>query len=799
MKLNINKNVYIFFIIILSGYILDIYWTKLIDIVPAWDQGFHLSNSYQFSNLIKDLKLFDSDWWKSFWSITDNYRGPLTYIISSLFINLFGSNIQNAILSNIIFSFITSTAILIFCKKFLNYEIGLWAIFLYTFNSYIFNLRNDFLLDIPQLSFILLTSLFLIFWFDDNKNKIVLPLFAGTSLGFLFLTKPSALIFFIVPISFLVYKKFNKKNIFNGKSNFQLILFLLSFLLIIKPWLSLNWLTILTSTLNAWQWGLKYQDGLEANTIGAWIYYPVEIVKAVNPIIIFITIFNYLIFKIRFHKSELSSFFHINKKFISNKTNIFIISIPFNIILINIIMTTKDARFAIPLLPFIFILLGSLIYEINNRYLVSRVMKVSFASIVIFIFLSNKISLYSNQKNLFSFSNKPNDIHTQIIKEIQYNSPNINSTVGFLPDTKSYNAFNLDAEAVRNNRGIRVRQITSNKDSYKRDLKLFDWFVVKTGEQGEMKSFSKEKLTELLLNSDSFEIFKEWKLHDNSILKLIKRKNISQNIKISNCINSDIFLKTALSEEKSKINIQGQLSDINESYLILKFNNFSNHADINIALPQLNTSGMENKCISYTYEFENNFYFKKNDKKLDFDAYIFNPNSGQEFKLINNNKYFLKDKQYLLASNKIDYVSQMGSLLKMGDFDALFNLAGQINQSDPNLNYLRNSEIIYKKKIKQNINNLDYLYSLAISEILQKKAREALLTTNKIISIDPDNANIYIANAIIKLYLFNINSANKSLRKAILLNKNKEITETLNTIYSITKILNFDFIDDIKS
>ena len=40
------------------------------------------------------------------------------------------------------------------------------------------------------------------------------------------------------------------------------------------PWLSINWLTIITSILNSWQWGIKYQDGLEANTLEGIIFYP---------------------------------------------------------------------------------------------------------------------------------------------------------------------------------------------------------------------------------------------------------------------------------------------------------------------------------------------------------------------------------------------------------------------------------------------------------------------------------------------------------------------------------------------
>ena len=72
---------------IVTSILLDLIWTNIYDLVPAWDQGFHLSNLYKFSYLIKEINILDKEWWHSFWTVTDNYRGPLTYIISGVFSN----------------------------------------------------------------------------------------------------------------------------------------------------------------------------------------------------------------------------------------------------------------------------------------------------------------------------------------------------------------------------------------------------------------------------------------------------------------------------------------------------------------------------------------------------------------------------------------------------------------------------------------------------------------------------------------------------------------------------------------
>ncbi len=142
-----------FLLVVVSIYFLDFLWIHKYDLVPAWDQGFHLSNLYKYSYLIKENNIFSKEWWAIFWSVTDNYRGPITYILSGVFLNFTGITLKNAILSNTIFNIIICFSIYKICIKFFKKEIGLWAIFLFSFNPYIFNLRNDYLIDLSQLAF----------------------------------------------------------------------------------------------------------------------------------------------------------------------------------------------------------------------------------------------------------------------------------------------------------------------------------------------------------------------------------------------------------------------------------------------------------------------------------------------------------------------------------------------------------------------------------------------------------------------------------------------------------------------
>ena len=76
----------------------------------------------------------------------------------------------------------------------------------------------------------------------------------------------------------------------------------------------------------------------------------------------------------------------------------------------------------------------------------------------------------------------------------------------------------------------------------------------------------------------------------------------------------------------------------------------------------------------------------------------------------------------------------MGTFLRDGEFDSLFNLVGIINQIDPEQIYLKNAEFIFKERIKFNENN--NLYKITIAKFFKKRSRDALITLEKLIEFD---------------------------------------------------------------
>ena len=97
-----------------------------------------------------------------------------------------------------------------------------------------------------------------------------------------------------------------------------------------------------------------------------------------------------------------------------------------------------------------------------------------------------------------------------------------------------------------------------------------------------------------------------------------------------------------------------------------------------------------------------------------------------------------------------------------------------LNQSDPDQIYLKKSEIIFKESLLSSTMQIDDLYSLAISQILQREAKDALETIKKISEIDKYNPQLYLARSIVETYLLDFQNAKLSIEKAKFLNKEKK-------------------------
>ena len=774
-------------LIIFISFLNDQYYLKNNLNLPAWDQGYHLTNLFKTYNIFEEFNLFNENWWKELWTISETYRGPLTYILSATFLKFFGANYQNAYLSNHIYLIITIFSIYNLGIILKNKSTGLWASFLFLINPFIFDQRIDYLIDLSQLSLITFNFYLLTRYFLIKNHKLINSIFCGLSLGLLFLTKPTGIIFLIVPYLILVFNIF-KKNTDYIKKFFSLFLIFSLFIFTIYPWLSLNWITILSSIINSWNWGINYQEGLEINSLEGNIFYLKKIYAFFEPFMIWSFVIILVINLTNKLKSFKNSIIELEGSTIKSKKFLWYLIMPLNILMICTLMSTKDTRFILPILPYLCLISSFYINIIRNKNWVK------FYKLLLIFLLTANFYLHLSSKKITD--NKiQNFPHQEIISSISNYSPSLSSVVAVIPDTKELNTFYLESEAALQNNGVSFRQVISNEKNYKKDLERFNWFLIKdNGNQGVMINNAKIKLLELIQSSKSFEVFNSFPLPDGSNAKVYKRKKDNISVKESKDNKNNLEFNINKIKNGFELKIKGKNQLLNDSYLLINIDQDGEKYELNIKLPEFKYIS-ENKTILVEKNIKSNFTDKlKTSKKLSGNLITKN-NKIINLENINYKNIELSEKKnsQILEINKLEEIERMGEFLRDGDYDSLFELVGLINQTDPEQNYLKDAELIFNERLKLKENNYKYLYKIAIAQILQRKSRDASITLEKLLKFDQKNSNLYLAKSIVEIYNFDSKKASIAIKKSKKYNENLDLRPTIETVNLISDILNFKF------
>ena len=775
-------------IICLFSILIDYLFFINISEPPGWDQGYHLSNLFKMHNIIDVKDLDINNRLNKLIDVTNSYRGPLSYFLSSIILKIFGNSYKSAYLSNHLFNVISVFSIYEMGKYVKDKRTGLWAIIFFVFSPLIVQERSDYLIDTSLTAFSILNLLVLTKWKNDKSIISFHSFISGLVFGLLFLTKPTGIILFIIPVILLIFEK-----IFTNKKYFilEIIAFLSTFIFSIYFWFSKHFITIISSILNAWNWGINYQEGLDYNSFEGWFYYFYRIPNAFGILNLFVIIFLLILYILR-NKSQKINLFQIKKR------HIWLFSYLLNFYFIASFMSTKDIRFMMPIYPLLCIYFSLIFNSIMfNQFEINWKRNVMIFSLTLSLLIPlkniNNLNLYKNKNFLTMWP------HEEIIKTIETKNPLIKSTLAVIPDTKELNTFNLEAEAIRRGEKVIVRQVISNLNSYKDDLSYFDWFVIKTNDQGIMTSDSKNMLQKYIIRSPSFIEEKYWKLPDNSKVSLYRRNTLNSFIEKKECKNNKKIFTIKQIPNGVNISLEGNGELFKNSSILLDFNNEELNLNTNFSLAQGYIGDLLTKdsCYKLSQNIPVPLQLFKDKKEVYLNSRILNQNgniktlnSKQNFLKIN--KYLFQDNNNILYKNKISIIKELGILAREGRYEELINLVGILNQSDPQQNYLYYSEYIYEKRYSES-KQIEDLYSILISQILQRKVNKANNIIDEIISQDSINGNSYALKAIINLYLLNPKEALIAANLSRKLDMSIESQSAFKIIEGIANILNLNF------
>jgi len=767
----------------LLGVLLDLIWVKQHALPPAWDQGDHLSRALGFWQVLQHSEPFNPTWWQALWAQAPSYRGPLTYLITAPLFSLLGPGYGTAILSNSLFQALLLVSL--YGQGWLlgRRSAGLWAAFLASVAPALLNQRTDYLIDFS------LTAVLTASWLLISLRHLAAARWpwrssalAGLGLGALLLNRPTGLLLLWLPLLWLALRAISQLLRRRWSLAGQGLLAGGLAWLVAGGWFSQNWLTIISTVNNARRWGVLYQEGLEPNTLDGWLYYPRLLPAMVGAWLVGVVLVGWLLRCWRQRRWP-----SLPADGAARWRLAWWLSFPLGGMLLASLMSTKDFRFVLPLLPQLLMALGLLIAT-AGRWL---------QAVVVLLGLSGLLACqFSIGPNLTGFPAHPpqRGEHwpvAEIIGVIRSQSPNQLSTLAVLPDSESLNAFNLEAEGRRQHFRVAARQTVAPLEHLDEDLAGFDWFLLKGGDQGVMSDERQARLSSLVRQSPAFVTAGSWRLPDGSEAVLYRRRALSLDVVAAACpttghVTLDLWPESGVSR------LSGPADQLSGSLLLLEGHDRALGQGM-LRLENQPANRAAAGCMAITERLSPALRADNAAEAVNAARLLLQ--TGQELHLqvtVHQPAADAIPSQEPLLANRHQQLLELGQLLRRGELDELFARVGRINQHDPEQLYLANGETILQARLQRDPQNLELLYPLALAQALQRKADAAALTLSRITRLDPGNANAHLGLGFVQLYRFKPWAAQPALDQAAQLNP---ANPTLRTLRAVAAALRLDLIE----
>jgi 4-amino-4-deoxy-L-arabinose transferase-like glycosyltransferase len=798
-----RKDYIILLTILLIALAIDRTWFFLDESIPSYDQSAHLTTALHHYRIFQNFNIFSGDWWLSLWQLTPSYRAPFVYICTVPFLILFGRGSDQASLVNLLY-----TAMIILSVYhlgnflFKNRKTSITASIFCLLFPVLGIMRTDYLLDYGLTAIVTVTFAILTIWKDSYIGFLswVLTIILGVGIGLILLAKPTGFIFILVPsiwtlISFIIKRKFIKL--------IQTCSSLTIAWLICGSWYGLNWLTIITSALNANQVG-KGEGDPSPTSIAGWLYYPQIIPESVGLPILCVSIGILLVYLI---KSRLTiDLIPVN---LHKSARIWLLVTLASSYIICSLGTNKDIRFILPCFPIISLILADLFNLIENIYFDRlRLATLVLSSIVL---LNNLFPLPLIQawggKHLPNNDGNKYPLHKLINKIIETN-PYLRSTLGVIPvSTPQINEFTLDYFGTLADFRVYGRKLTTNLSQVEQDLQNFSWYVTRDnepeepGERGE----TKRKLKSLVESSTDLKLQGDWILPNGDKIRLYHRRNPYVVVeKLSNSESVISLEKVAISQQVvfDKNNpvtyeITGSWDDLQNGLLLLKWQNSQSSWYHDHAI------GLGNLYCGIKCHPEGTFRVKEALAtfipktiplgKYQLSALYLDRRSNKITSLnipdITVNVTDIGTVKTLPPLDLVTRTSQLAQELQQGKLNNIFVQIDNFNQYDPTQDYLKQIDSAANYRLQREPNNLNWRYTLVLSQLLQRQVPELIQNLIELTKYDAQNPYTWLYLAFVYLYNFQPAQAEPKLAIAEQLKPDIPELKTLKSVINIMKLL----------
>lgn len=761
----------------LAGVLLDLAWVRQHQLPPAWDQGDHLSRALGFWRVLQTIQPHQSQWWHQLWAQAPSYRGPLTYLVTAPLFSLLGPGYTTAMLSNSLFQALLLGSLYGQGRLAGNRSAGLWAAALASVAPALLNQRTDYLIDF-SLTAVITACWLLLSWrhLGQPRQPWLAAALAGIALGLLLLTRPTGVLLLWLPLLWLLWRALRELVGGRWRLLVQGVMAAALAWLVAGGWFAQNWLTILSTVNNARRWGVLYQEGLEANSLAGWLHYPKLLPAMAGAWLVGLVLAGWLVSCWRRRAWP-----RLPASAERRWRRAWWLSFPLGALLLATLMTTKDFRFVLPLLPQLLLGLGFLIAG-SMRWLQAAVVLLGISGL-----LSSQFGIGPNLTGFPTHQpgrGGPWPLE-EIVATIRRRSPQQLSTLAVLPDHEFLNAFNLEAEGRRQQFRVAARQTVAPVEHLSDDLAGFDWFLLKGGDQGVMSDQRQARLSELVRQSPAFMAVAAWPLPDGSRAELFRRRELSLEVNPAACPPAG-RARLELWPDTGRSRLTAAVPRLVGAQLLL---DGQERAVGQGMVRPLEPPG-EPGCLAISERLAAAGGNADRGGGAPAAALLQADGRIQPLALsVHRSALPSADRPAEpLMANRQQQLLELGRLLRQGELDALFARVGRINQHDPEQTYLASGETILRARLKRDPDNLDLLYPLALAQALQRRADAAALTLSRITALDPDNPSAHLGLGFVQLYRFKPWAAQPALDQAAQLNPANATLRTLRAVAAAMRL-----------
>lgn len=653
----------------------------------------------------------------------------------------------------------------------------------------------------------------------------------GISLGLAFLIKQPAVFFLLVPILWIAITTLRQRQ---WRRLLQLILALGLGFFVCLPWYRTNWLIIITAGKRATIDSAIAEGEPPITDPISWLYYLKALPELVSVPILLIGLVGLLLYWKRSIVQQ--KWTHIAGRWTHTvdygglrkrgyrqgvyqawwRSVRWLLIFLVGSYLLSSLNMNKDDRYIAPMLPVFAVLLAQGLVLFPDRL---RWFRWGAIGLSLLLMIANTIPIQFAPKFLLSQHHR-NAVLAQswhqddIISSVIETEPYLRSTIGVLPSLSEFNQHNLNYAGVLRNFQVYGRQVGVQTKQTQQDARSLDWYVTKSGDGGAIRrQDAYTALNDVIAKSPDFRLHRSWTLPDNSKLNLYKRKITTVQVEPSDSVGT-IPSRVKLEQFRIPNRVapgkptpivyrwSGSWKQLRSGLVLLSWNRtnpseqrstdrnagsvwYHDHA---IALGNLHASAAADQAQFEVTERLAMLPPIEAQGVYTLYARYLNRETGETYDIpVPDTTLTVAPDAQASSAPELDFVTQLRSLADqmpqgLKAFDRIFADVGKLNQYDPVQDYITQFRQALEYRFKQDPNNVEFAYGLALANVLKRRVQPAIDTLDRVVGLDGKNPNAYAYLAFVNLYDFRPGAAQKAINSALSLAPNQSELHSLNAV-----------------